>query len=175
MRTYAVPMQEMADKAGAFDFVLPGIDGRPLPLAQWRGSVLLAVNVASRCGFTPQYAGLEALWRRHRARGLVVIGCPCDQFGHQEPGDEAAIRGFCTLHYDVSFPMSARLDVNGADADPLWAWIKRRKRGVLGIGAIKWNFTKFLVGRDGQVLSRHAPATKPAALEADIERALARG
>ncbi len=168
-------MQIIEETSDAFGFVLPGIDGAALPLAQWRGSALLVVNVASRCGFTPQYAGLEALWRAHRKRGLVVIGCPCDQFGHQEPGDEAEIRGFCALHYDVSFPMSAKLDVNGAGADPLWAWMKRQRPGVLGTGAIKWNFTKFLIGRNGQVLSRHAPTAKPASLEADIERALARG
>ena len=159
----------------AFDFSAASLDGQAQPLSDYRGKVLLVVNTASKCGFTPQYTGLEALWRKYRDRGLVVLGFPCDQFGHQEPGDAEEIRNFCSLTYDVSFPMFGKIDVNGSGAHPLFKWLKEEKSGLLGIGAIKWNFTKFLVGRDGQVLSRHAPATKPAALEADIERALARG
>ena len=156
----------------AFDFQLVALDGQPLPLATFTGKVLLVVNTASKCGFTPQYAGLEQLWRDYGPQGLVVLGCPCDQFGHQEPGDAAAIQSFCSLDYGVSFPMSAKLKVNGADAHPLWRWLQREKRGALGIAAIKWNFSKFLVGRDGKVLKRFAPTDKPESLAADIESAL---
>ena len=156
----------------AFDFSADGIDGTPQVLAQYAGKVLLVVNVASECGFTPQYAGLEELWRSYRDRGLVVLGFPCDQFGHQEPGDEARIQSFCTVNFGVDFPMFAKVDVNGAGAHPLWRWLKQEKSGVLGTEAIKWNFTKFLVGRDGQVLRRYAPATGPNALASDIEAAL---
>ncbi|MGN6513290.1 MAG: glutathione peroxidase [Lysobacteraceae bacterium] len=158
--------------ATAFDFSATDIEGAPRSLSDHAGKVLLVVNVASQCGFTPQYAGLEQLWRRYRDRGLVVLGFPCDQFGHQEPGDEAEIRNFCSLRYEVDFPMFAKVAVNGADAHPLWRWLKREKGGVLGTEAIKWNFTKFLVGRDGQVFGRYAPATAPEALAADIEAAL---
>ena len=157
---------------GAFDFETTGIDGQPLPLSQFAGKVLLVVNVASKCGFTPQYAGLQQLWSDYRERGLVVLGFPCDQFGHQEPGSEAQIQEFCTLDYGVDFPMTAKVEVNGAGAHPLWAWLKREQGGLLGIDAIKWNFTKFLVGRDGQVLSRHAPTVAPDALRRPIEAAL---
>ena len=157
----------------AYDFSASGIDGQPQSLAQYAGKVLLIVNVASQCGFTPQYAGLEALWRQYRDRGLVVLGFPCDQFGHQEPGSEAEIRNFCSLNYDVDFPLFAKIDVNGADAHPLWRWLKEEKSGLLGIDAIKWNFSKFLVGRDGEVIARYAPAATPASLAADIEAALA--
>ena len=157
---------------GAFDFETTGIDGQPLPLSQFAGKVLLVVNVASKCGFTPQYAGLQQLWSDYRERGLVVLGFPCDQFGHQEPGSEAQIQEFCTLDYGVDFPMTAKVEVNGAGAHPLWAWLKREQGGLLGIDAIKWNFTKFLVGRDGQVLSRHAPTVTPDALRRPIEAAL---
>jgi glutathione peroxidase len=156
----------------AFDFSAAALDGTPQPLSQYAGKVLLVVNVASKCGFTPQYAGLEKLWRDYRDRGLVVLGFPCDQFGHQEPGDAAEIRNFCSLTYDVDFPMFAKVEVNGAGAHPLWKWLKQEKGGLLGIGAIKWNFTKFLVGRDGGVLSRHAPTDTPESLAADIEAAL---
>lgn len=156
----------------AFDFTATDIDGRPRTLDEWRGKVLLIVNVASKCGFTPQYTGLEQLWRKYRDRGLVVLGFPCDQFGHQEPGDEAEIRNFCSLNYDVSFPLFSKIEVNGAGAHPLWQWLKEEKSGLLGIGAIKWNFTKFLVGRDGRVLRRYAPTDTPESLAADIERAL---
>lgn len=157
----------------AFDFEALDLEGRPHPLAAYAGKVLLVVNVASRCGFTPQYAGLEQLWRDYHARGLVVLGFPCDQFGHQEPGDAEQIRQFCALNYEVSFPMMAKVTVNGADAHPLWKWLKQEKSGLLGIGAIKWNFSKFLIGRDGRVLKRYAPRDTPASLAADIEAALA--
>ncbi|GIX40175.1 MAG: glutathione peroxidase [Silanimonas sp.] len=130
------------------------------------------VNTASKCGFTPQYAGLEQLWKDYGAKGLVVLGFPCDQFGHQEPGDEAEIRQFCSLTYDVSFPMFAKVDVNGPKAHPLFDWLKREKAGFLGTEGIKWNFTKFLVGRDGRVLKRYAPTDKPESLRKDIEQAL---
>ena len=159
--------------ARAWDFSFTDIDGQPRSLADWQGKVLLVVNVASKCGFTPQYAGLEQLWRDYRDRGLVVLGFPCDQFGHQEPGDEAEIKNFCSLSYDVGFPLSSKVDVNGADAHPLWKWLKDEKGGFLGIDAIKWNFTKFLVGRDGAVIKRYAPTEEPEALRADIEAALA--
>ena len=158
--------------AGAFDFSARAIDGSEVDLAAYSGKVLLIVNVASACRFTPQYEGLQALWRDCRARGLVVLGFPCDQFGRQEPGDEAQIREFCTLDYGVDFPMFAKVEVNGRDAHPLWAWLKRQKRGLLGTAAIKWNFTKFLVGRDGRVLARYGPRQAPEALRADIEAAL---
>ena len=157
----------------AFDFTATDIEGQPRPLAEYAGKVLLVVNVASKCGFTPQYTGLEQLWRDYRDRGLVVLGFPCDQFGHQEPGDEAEIRNFCSLTYDVDFPLFSKIDVNGANAHPLWKWLKDEKGGLLGIGAIKWNFTKFLVGRDGKVIKRYAPTEEPKALVKDIEAALA--
>ena len=158
--------------SSAFDFSATGLDGSEQPLAQWRGKVLLIVNVASRCGFTPQYTGLQQLWQDYRERGLVVLGFPCNQFGAQEPGDEAQIGEFCRLDYGVDFPMFAKIDVNGADAHPLWQWLKKEKPGLLGTEAIKWNFSKFLVGRDGQVIDRYAPNTAPDALRADIEAAL---
>ena len=156
----------------AFDFNATDIDGQPRPLADYAGKVLLVVNVASKCGFTPQYEGLEQLWRTYRDRGLVVLGFPCDQFGHQEPGDEAEIRNFCSLTYDVDFPLFSKIDVNGSKAHPLWQWLKDEKSGLLGIGAIKWNFTKFLVGRDGKVIKRYAPTDEPKSLVKDIEAAL---
>ena len=156
----------------AYDFEAVALDGSPQALGQWRGKVLLVVNVASKCGFTPQYAGLEQLWRSYRGRGLVVLGFPCDQFGHQEPGDADEIRNFCSLSYDVTFPLFAKVEVNGSGAHPLWQWLKQQKSGLLGIGAIKWNFSKFLIGRDGQVIRRYAPTDKPESLAADIEQAL---
>lgn len=157
----------------AYDFTASGLDGREQPLSDYSGKVLLIVNVASKCGFTPQYAGLEGLWREYRDRGLVVLGFPCDQFGHQEPGDADEIRSFCSLTYEVDFPMFAKVEVNGGGAHPLWTWLKDEKGGVLGIAAIKWNFSKFLVGRDGRVLRRYAPTDKPESLVGDIEAALA--
>lgn len=155
------------------DFSAVDIDGRNRSLGEFRGKVLLLVNVASRCGFTPQYAGLEKLWREYGPRGLVVLGFPCDQFGHQEPGNEAEIREFCSLNYEVTFPMFSKVDVNGDHAHPLWAWLKQEKGGLLGFDAIKWNFSKFLVGHDGQVIERYASIDKPESLAGDIEQALA--
>ena len=146
---------------------LTTIDGRSTTLEPYRGKVLLVVNVASKCGFTPQYAGLEALYRRYQGRGLVVLGFPCDQFGHQEPGTEDEIRQFCSLAYDVTFPMFAKVDVNGPNEHPLWATLKAGAPGLLGTTAVKWNFTKFLVGRDGAVLSRYAPRDTPEDIETD--------
>ncbi|ATD68777.1 glutathione peroxidase [Luteimonas chenhongjianii] len=156
----------------AFDFQAVSLDGTPQPLSDYADRVLLIVNVASRCGFTPQYAGLQTLWHDYRDRGLVVLGFPCDQFGHQEPGSPEDIRDFCALNYAVDFPMFAKVDVNGANAHPLWAWLQAQKRGVLGTRTIKWNFTKFLVGRDGQVVGRYAPAVRPETLRRPIEAAL---
>ncbi|MGX7706123.1 glutathione peroxidase [Methylobacterium sp. Gmos1] len=155
------------------DFIPAAPDGTPHPLAQYRGRVLLVVNTASACGFTPQYAGLEALWRRHRDEGLVVLGFPCNQFGAQEPGDAAEIARFCTLKYDVSFPLLAKVEVNGTRAEPLFDYLKWAKPGLFGTQAIKWNFTKFLVGRDGRVIARYAPRVTPAALETAVRKALA--
>lgn len=149
------------------------IDGTDTTLEPFRGQVLLIVNVASRCGFTPQYEGLEKLFRAHRDRGLVVLGFPCNQFGAQEPGSQEEIKKFCSLRYEVTFPMFAKIDVNGAGAHPLFTLLKSQHKGLLGTKAIKWNFTKFLVGRDGTVLGRYAPQTRPEELEADIARALA--
>jgi len=156
----------------AYDFSAIDIDGHDKSLTDYEGKVLLVVNVASKCGFTPQYTGLQALWEKYSDRGLVVMGFPCDQFGHQEPGNEAEIMNFCSLTYDVDFPMFSKIDVNGANAHPLWKWLKDEKGGLLGIGAIKWNFSKFLVGRDGKVIKRYAPTDKPESLAKDIEAAL---
>ena len=154
-----------------YDFTATGIDGDPVELSQFQGSPLLIVNTASQCGFTPQYRGLEALHRDYADKGLRVLGFPCDQFGHQEPGDEEEIKNFCSLTYDVTFPMFAKIDVNGPDAHPLFAWLRDQKSGVLG-GRIKWNFTKFLIGRDGSVVARYSPTTKPEKLAGSIEEQL---
>ncbi|WP_045767344.1 glutathione peroxidase [Xanthomonas albilineans] len=156
----------------AYAFTATTLDGHVQPLVDYAGNVLLIVNVASKCGFTPQYAGLQALWERYRDRGLVVLGFPCDQFGHQEPGNADEIRQFCSLSYGVDFPMFAKVQVNGENAHPLWRWLKQQKSGAFGIAAIKWNFSKFLLDRKGQVLARYAPTTKPEALAIQIERAL---
>jgi glutathione peroxidase len=158
---------------GVYDYTARSIEGEERPLATYRGQALLIVNVASKCGFTPQYAGLEALYRKYRDRGLTVLGFPCDQFGHQEPGDEAQIQSFCSLTYDVSFPLFAKIKVNGAEAHPLYRYLKQAQPGLLGLEGIKWNFTKFLVGRDGVPLHRYAPADRPESLEPDVEAALA--
>jgi glutathione peroxidase len=155
------------------EFTAIDIDGKEQALSQYAGKVVLVVNVASQCGFTPQYTGLEKLWRDYRDRGLVVLGFPCDQFGHQEPGDEAEILDFCSVNYAVDFPLFAKIDVNGTEVHPLWRWLKSEKSGILGTEAIKWNFTKFLVGRDGEVLKRYAPADTPESIADDIEAALA--
>ena len=150
------------------DIPVTTIDGEETTLAAYRGRVLLVVNVASGCGLTPQYAGLEALWRAHRDEGLVVLGFPCDQFGGQEPGSEAEIAEFCSLTYDVTFPLFAKVAVNGPDAHPLFRHLKAAQPGLLGSKAIKWNFTKFLVGRDGTVLARYAPTDTPERIAADL-------
>ena len=151
-----------------YDFSVRTIDGREQRLDAYRGKTLLIVNVASKCGFTPQYKGLEALYREYQDQGLVVLGFPCDQFGHQEPGDEAEIRNFCSLNYDVSFPLFAKIEVNGDGADPLYKYLKREAKGLLGSEAIKWNFTKFLVDRHGTVLKRYAPTDTPAAIGREL-------
>jgi glutathione peroxidase len=148
------------------------IDGSEADLSEFRGKVLLVVNVASRCGFTPQYKGLEALYRKYRDRGFVVLGFPCNQFGSQEPGDEEEIRSFCSATYDVTFPMFAKVDVNGANAHPLFQYLKSSAPGVLGTEAIKWNFTKFLVDREGKVVARFAPREEPRDLGSAIEALL---
>lgn len=155
-----------------YDISALTIDGVDLPLDRYRGHPLLIVNVASKCGFTPQYTGLEALYKKYHERGLEVLGFPCDQFGHQEPGTEAEIKDFCSLTYGVSFPMFAKIKVNGADSHPLYEYLKSSLPGILGIEAIKWNFTKFLVGKDGEPIKRYAPADKPESMEPDIEAAL---
>ena len=157
----------------AYDFSARDIDGKERPLADFKGNALLIVNVASKCGFTPQYTGLEALQRKYHAQGFNVLGFPCDQFGHQEPGNELEIRNFCTLNYDVSFPMFAKIEVNGDAAHPLYQWLKREKSGLLGIGAIKWNFTKFLVDRNGKPVKRYAPTDTPESIEKDLPAVLA--
>lgn len=156
----------------AHEFSARSIDGREVSLADFKGQVMLVVNTASKCGFTPQYEGLEKLHRDLGPKGLVVLGFPCDQFGHQEPGDEEEIRNFCSLSYDVTFPMFAKVEVNGEGAHPLWQWLKQEKPGVLGMQGIKWNFTKFLVDREGRVVSRHAPTDKPGSMRKDIEKLL---
>jgi glutathione peroxidase len=155
-----------------YDFTARTIDGKDQQLDAWKGKVALIVNVASKCGFTPQYEGLEAIWRRHRDEGLVVLGFPCDQFGHQEPGDEAEIREFCSLRYDVTFPLYAKIEVNGPDTHPLYEHLKTEAPGLLGSKAIKWNFTKFLVNREGEVVKRYAPQDSPESIEKDIEKLL---
>jgi len=154
------------------EFTLPSLTGGTLRLGDYAGQVMLLVNTASECGFTPQYAGLEALWRAYRERGFVVLGFPCNQFGHQEPGDAAEIGQFCSKNYGVTFPLSGKIEVNGAQAHPLYQYLTRSAPGLLGTEAIKWNFTKFLVARNGEVVARYAPTTKPADLTAEIERLL---
>ena len=154
------------------EFKATALDGTERALADWRGKVLLIVNVASRCGLTPQYTGLEALQRKYAARGFEVLGFPCNQFGAQEPGSAEEIRSFCSTKYDISFPLFAKVDVNGDGAHPLWKHLKEEKPGLLGIEAIKWNFTKFLVDREGRVIQRYAPTDEPSAIERDIEAAL---
>lgn len=153
------------------DFTATTLDGQERSLGDFAGKVVLVVNTASKCGFTPQYAGLEQLWQRYRDEGLVILGFPCDQFGGQEPGSAEEIGEFCQANYGVTFPMFDKVEVNGSNAHPVWAWLKESKGGVFG-SAIKWNFTKFLVGRDGQVVERYSPQTKPQAIEDDIARAL---
>lgn len=155
-----------------FDFTAASIDGTPVDLSRYRGKVLLIVNTASQCGFTPQYKGLEQLYRDYHERGLEVLGFPCNQFRQQEPGSEAEIGAFCEKNFGVSFPLFAKIDVNGDHAHPLFRHLKREAPGVLGTQSVKWNFTKFLVGRDGRVLKRYAPTTKPADIARDIDALL---
>jgi glutathione peroxidase len=156
-----------------FDFSANSLSGHSLPLAQFQGEVLLIVNTASQCGFTPQYEGLEKLQQRYHAQGFEVLGFPCNQFGAQEPGDEAQIAGFCESKFGVSFPMFAKIDVNGDNAHPLYQHLKKTAPGLLGTEGIKWNFTKFLIRKDGTVYGRYAPTTKPEDIAKDIERLLA--
>ena len=156
----------------AYDFEARKLDGQPAPLADYRGQVLLIVNTASKCGFTPQYEGLEALHRKYADKGFEVLGFPCNQFGAQEPGSAEEIASFCSLTYDVTFPVFAKIDVNGPSAHPLYAWLKSEKKGLLGSEGIKWNFTKFLIDRQGEVAGRFAPLTKPEELSSAIEKLL---
>ena len=158
--------------ASIYDYEAKSLDGAPVRLADYQGKVLLVVNTASECGFTPQYEGLEKLYEHYRDRGLVVLGFPCNQFGSQEPGSAVEIGAFCQKNYGVSFPMFEKIDVNGDATHPLYRWLKQGARGVLGSERIKWNFTKFLVDRAGQVKSRYAPVTKPDQIAKDIEALL---
>ena len=154
-----------------YDFAATDISGVEQALADYRGRVLLIVNTASQCGFTPQYGPLQELYDTYSGRGLVILGFPCDQFGHQEPGDEGEISEFCESQFGITFPMFSKIDVNGKNAHPLYKWLKSEKSGVLG-GAIKWNFTKFLVDRNGKVVERYAPNTEPAEIAGDIQKLL---
>jgi glutathione peroxidase len=156
-----------------YDFQAQSIDGKPVPLSKYRGQPMLIVNTASACGFTPQFAGLEQLHQTYGDRGLVVLGFPCNQFGSQDPGSDSEIATFCQRNYGVSFPMMSKIEVNGAEAHPLYRWLTAEAPGLLGSKAIKWNFTKFLVGRDGRVIRRYAPQDAPEKLAGDIEAALA--
>jgi glutathione peroxidase len=158
--------------ASIYDFSAKDIDGREQQLDAYRGKTMLIVNVASKCGFTPQYEGLEALYRKFKGQGLVVLGFPCDQFGHQEPGNENDIKSFCSLNYDVTFPMFTKIDVNGSNTHPLYKYLKHEAKGLLGSEAIKWNFTKFLVDKDGTVAKRYAPTDAPESIGKDLAGAL---
>ena len=157
----------------AYDFTARQIDGQDIALSQFKGQVMLIVNTASACGFTPQFGGLEALHKRYAGQGLAVLGFPCNQFGSQDPGTDGEIAGFCQVNYGVSFPMMSKINVNGDQADPLFKWLCAEAPGLLGTKAIKWNFTKFLVGRRGQVIGRYASMDKPESMAKDIEAALA--
>jgi glutathione peroxidase len=159
-----------SNPASVYDFSALSIDGRQIPLAEYRGKVLLIVNTASRCGFTSQYEGLEALFSLYRERGLVVLGFPCNQFGRQEPGAESEILTFCRVRFGVSFPLFSKIDVNGPGAHPLYRFLKQQKPGFLGIQSIRWNFTKFLIDRNGRVFARYGSSTSPQRLVADIEK-----
>lgn len=151
-----------------YDFSANTIDGDEQKLDAYKGKTLLVVNVASKCGFTPQYTGLEAMYEKLKGKGLVVLGFPCDQFGHQEPGDEAQIKNFCSLTYAVKFPLFAKIEVNGADTHPLYKYLKREAKGLLGSESIKWNFTKFLIDKNGRVVTRYAPTDTPEKIEKDV-------
>ena len=156
---------------GVYDFSAKLLAGEEVSLQRFEGQVLLIVNTASKCGFTPQYRGLEDLHREYAGRGFAVLGFPCNQFGGQEPGSAGEISAFCESNYDITFPMFEKIDVNGPEAHPLYGYLKRKKSGLLG-SSIKWNFTKFLVDRTGQVTARHAPTTRPESLKRDIEALL---
>ena len=158
--------------ASLYDFSVKDIHGKTVKLERYKGKVLLIVNTASECGFTPQYKGLEALYRKLHGKGFEILGFPCNQFGAQEPGNEKEIASFCEVNYGVTFPLFAKIDVNGRHAAPLYKLLKKEQTGLLGSEAIKWNFTKFLVDRKGKVVARYAPNTEPASLEADIAKLL---
>jgi glutathione peroxidase len=164
----ATPPRDRCFMNRIYDYSAKALDGNDISLAAFTGQVLLIVNTASACGFTPQYGGLEALHRAHTARGFAVLGFPCNQFGKQEPGSEAEIAEFCSREYSVTFPMFAKVEVNGDNAHPLYQFLKRQRPGLMGLESIKWNFTKFLVDREGQVVTRYAPTTRPEALTAQI-------
>lgn len=155
-----------------YDFSAKDIDGKEQSLGAYKGKAMLIVNVASKCGFTPQYTGLEALYEKFKDKGLVVLGFPCDQFGHQEPGDEAEIKNFCSLTYDVKFPLFSKIDVNGANADPIYKYLKHEAKGLLGSESIKWNFTKFLIDKNGKVLKRYAPTDTPESIGKELDAVL---
>jgi len=166
------PVPERTAMTTLYDFTVDDIHGKPVTLDRYKGKVLLIVNTASKCGFTPQYKGLEALYEKYQAQGLEVLGFPCNQFGAQEPGSADEIASFCELNYGVKFPLFAKVDVNGDKAAPVYRYLKAAKPGLLGTEAIKWNFTKFLVGRDGAVLARFAPNDTPESITPDVEKAL---
>ena len=155
-----------------YDFSARTIDGDEQKLSAYKGKTLLVVNVASKCGFTPQYTGLEALYEKFKDKGIVVLGFPCDQFGHQEPGDENEIKNFCSLNYDVKFPLFAKIEVNGANAHPLYKYLKAQAKGLLGSESVKWKFNKFLIDKDGKVMTRYAPVDTPEKIEKDVAAAL---
>lgn len=155
-----------------FQFEVADAQDKPYDLSQHSGKVVLIVNVASKCGFTPQYSGLEKIYKKYRDHGFLILGFPCNQFGFQEPGSNSEIQSFCSLNYEVSFPVLAKVDVNGATSSPVFQWLKQAAPGLLGTEAIKWNFTKFLVGKDGKVIARYSPQTKPEDISSDIEKAL---
>jgi len=163
----------MTDKQSFFDYVVKDSKNQNYPLSQHKGQVVLVVNVASKCGFTPQYKGLEELYKKFKEHGLIILGFPCNQFGAQEPGSDSQIQEFCSLNYGVSFPVLGKIDVNGKDADPVYQFLKEQAPGVLGTEMIKWNFTKFLISKDGKVLKRYAPNTEPEDITAYIQEALA--
>ncbi|MFS4458468.1 glutathione peroxidase [Bdellovibrio sp. HCB2-146] len=154
-------------------FTVQASDGKPVSLDKYKGQVVLVVNVASKCGFTPQYKGLEELYRKFKAQGFTILGFPCNQFGAQEPGSNSEIQQFCSLNYDVSFPVMGKVEVNGDKAEPVYKWLKESAPGILGTEMIKWNFTKFLVGKDGQVIKRYAPQEEPLNIADDVQKALA--
>jgi len=160
--------------ASVYEFDAIGIDGTSVSLDTYRGRVMLIVNTASACGFTPQFAGMESLWQRYREQGLTILGFPSNEFGGQDPGTDKEISTFCTLEYHVSFPMMSKGKVNGSDAQPLWQWLTREAPGLLGTTAVKWNFTKFLIAKDGRVVKRYAPTATPESIEGDIAKELAR-